>query len=48
MTAVAEESATDENGDEGGRRFSLDSSVRGIVLSALLILLVYALSLIHI
>lgn len=42
MTAVAEESATEEQGDKGGRRFSLDSSVRGIVLSALLILLVYA------
>ncbi|MEM8705838.1 MAG: sugar ABC transporter permease [Actinomycetota bacterium] len=42
MTAVAEESATDENGDTGGRRFSLDGSVRGIVLASLLVLLVYA------
>ena len=42
MTAVAEESVTDENGDDGGGRFSLDGSVRGIVLTTLLLVLVYA------
>ncbi|MEO0492309.1 MAG: sugar ABC transporter permease [Actinomycetota bacterium] len=42
MTAVAEESATDENDDGGGRRFSLDGGVRGLVLTSLLLLLIYA------
>ena len=42
MTAVAEESATDEHSDGTGRRFSLNGSVRGVVLTSLLLLLLYA------
>ena len=42
MTAVAEESATDEHSDGTGRRFSLNGGVRGVVLTSLLLLLLYA------
>ncbi|MEM9202330.1 MAG: sugar ABC transporter permease [Actinomycetota bacterium] len=41
MTAVAEESATEED-DNGGRRFSLDAGIRGTVLTSLLLLLIFA------
>ena len=42
MTAVAEDSATEEDQATKSRRFSVDSSVRSVVLSSLLLLLVYA------
>ena len=42
MTAVAEESATDDHSDGTGRRFSLNGGVRGVVLTSLLLLLIYA------
>ena len=42
MTAVAEESATDEHSDGTRRRFALNGGVRGFVLTSLLLLLIYA------
>ena len=42
MTAVAEESATDEHSDGTRRRFALNGGARGFVLTSLLLLLIYA------
>ncbi len=42
MTAVAEESAVEENDEHDDRRFSFDTSVRGVVLTTLLLILIYA------